>query len=263
MKSQSQKHVLLDFTCMSSLKQSNSVIKSRMVTVRVWGRGDGVGNGESLSDGYRVSVFLNIYLLHLYLSCITWDLLLWRPDSPLVVRGLSCSVAYGILAPGPGIKPTSPGLDHQGSPQGFSFASSGDLLCNTVTALNTTELHTLKLIKMVHLGVFCHNLQMLMKLSISCSIVSDFLRSPWTIAQPGSSVLRILQGRTLEWVAIPFSRGSSRPRDQTQVSHIAGRFHTFWATMEAFPPSPATTCQKIKLGGFFEREKWSLLMAVP
>ena len=36
----------------------------------------------------------------------------------------------------------------------------------------------------------------------------------------------ILQARVLEWVAIPFSRGSSQPRDQTQVSHIAGRFFT-------------------------------------
>ena len=34
----------------------------------------------------------------------------------------------------------------------------------------------------------------------------------------------ILQTRILEWVVIPFSRGSSQPRDQTQVSHIAGRF---------------------------------------
>ena len=34
----------------------------------------------------------------------------------------------------------------------------------------------------------------------------------------------ILQARMPEWVAIPFSRGSSQPRDQTQVSHIAGRF---------------------------------------
>ena len=34
----------------------------------------------------------------------------------------------------------------------------------------------------------------------------------------------ILQARILEWVAVPFSRGSSQPRDQTQVSHIAGRF---------------------------------------
>ena len=36
----------------------------------------------------------------------------------------------------------------------------------------------------------------------------------------------ILQARTLEWVAFPFSRGSSQPRDQTQVSHIAGRSFT-------------------------------------
>ena len=37
----------------------------------------------------------------------------------------------------------------------------------------------------------------------------------------------------LEWVAIPFSRGSSRPRDQIQVSCIAGGFFTIWATREA------------------------------
>ena len=37
----------------------------------------------------------------------------------------------------------------------------------------------------------------------------------------------------LEWVAIPFYRGSSQPRDQTQVSHIAGEFFTSWATREA------------------------------
>ena len=36
----------------------------------------------------------------------------------------------------------------------------------------------------------------------------------------------ILQARILEWVAFPFSRVSSQPRDQTQVSHIAGRFFT-------------------------------------
>jgi len=41
---------------------------------------------------------------------------------------------------------------------------------------------------------------------------------------PGSSVHGILQARKLEWVAMPFSRGSSGPRDLTQVSHIAGRF---------------------------------------
>ena len=50
----------------------------------------------------------------------------------------------------------------------------------------------------------------------------------------GSSVLDILQARILDWVAIPFSRGSSWPRDQTWVSRITGRFFfTIWATREA------------------------------
>ena len=43
----------------------------------------------------------------------------------------------------------------------------------------------------------------------------------------------ILQARILEWVAVPFSRVSSQPRDQTQVSCIAGGFFTSWATREA------------------------------
>ena len=47
------------------------------------------------------------------------------------------------------------------------------------------------------------------------------------------TVHRILQARILERVPIPFSRGSSQPRDQTQVSHIAGRFFTSWATRKA------------------------------
>ena len=41
-----------------------------------------------------------------------------------------------------------------------------------------------------------------------------------------------LQARILEWVAFPFSRGSSQPRDQTQVSSIASGFFTNWATRE-------------------------------
>ena len=45
--------------------------------------------------------------------------------------------------------------------------------------------------------------------------------------------LTILQGRILDWVAMPSSRGSSWPRDATWVSHIAGRFFTIWATKEA------------------------------
>ena len=43
----------------------------------------------------------------------------------------------------------------------------------------------------------------------------------------------ILQARILQWVAFPFSRGSSQHKDQTHVSQIAGRFFTSWATKEA------------------------------
>ena len=55
-----------------------------------------------------------------------------------------------------------------------------------------------------------------------------------TLFHPMSCTVHgILQARILEWVAFPFSRGSSQPRDQTQVSHIADGFFTSWATREA------------------------------
>ena len=60
----------------------------------------------------------------------------------------------------------------------------------------------------------------------SCTTLCD----PMDRSPPGSSVHRILQASIVEWVAIPFSRESSRPRDWTWVSHIAGRFFTIWAT---------------------------------
>ena len=63
----------------------------------------------------------------------------------------------------------------------------------------------------------------------SCSTICD----PMDCNPPGSSVHGILQARTLEWVAIPFSGGSSQSRDQTQVSRTAGGFFTSWATREA------------------------------
>ena len=58
------------------------------------------------------------------------------------------------------------------------------------------------------------------------------LRDPMDCSLPGSSVHGIFQARILEWVAISFSRKSSRPRDWTQVSHIVGRCFTVWATRE-------------------------------
>ena len=47
------------------------------------------------------------------------------------------------------------------------------------------------------------------------------------------TVYGVLQAIILEWVPLPFSRGSSQPRDQTQISRIAGGFFTSWTTREA------------------------------
>ena len=56
-----------------------------------------------------------------------------------------------------------------------------------------------------------------MKVTQSCPTLCDLL---------DSTVHGILEARILEWVAFPFSRGSSQPRDKTKVSHITGGFFT-------------------------------------
>ena len=71
--------------------------------------------------------------------------------------------------------------------------------------------------------------------SQSCPAVCD----PLGCSLPGSSVHRILQARIPEWVAIPFSRGSSQPRGLNLDSRIAGRFFTIWVKSwpQTFLPS--------------------------
>ena len=59
---------------------------------------------------------------------------------------------------------------------------------------------------------------------------------------PGSSTRGILLARILEWIAISFSRGSLRPRDQTWVSCIAGRLFTVRATREKKGIYKASVC---------------------
>ena len=69
-----------------------------------------------------------------------------------------------------------------------------------------------------------------------CMVVAQpcpTLCDPKDCSLPGSSVHGILRARILGWVAIPFSRGSSQPRDQTWVSCIADRCFIIWATREA------------------------------
>ena len=56
------------------------------------------------------------------------------------------------------------------------------------------------------------------------------LCDPCTVAHQAPLSMGILQARILEWVPMPYSRGSSQPRDQTHVSHIAGGFFTNIAT---------------------------------
>ena len=65
-------------------------------------------------------------------------------------------------------------------------------------------------------------LQSKVKVAQSCPTLCD----PMDCSLPGSSLHGILQARILDWVAVPFSRESFQPRDQTQVSHITGRFFT-------------------------------------
>ena len=62
-------------------------------------------------------------------------------------------------------------------------------------------------------------------------------RSLWLYGL-GSAVRGIFQARILEWVAIPFSRGSPQPRDWTQISYIAGIFFTIWGLRKTAFPSP-------------------------
>ena len=60
----------------------------------------------------------------------------------------------------------------------------------------------------------------------------QLFETPWNVACQAPLSMDFLQARILEQVAIPSSRGSAQPRDQTQVFCIAGRFFTVWATRE-------------------------------
>ena len=55
---------------------------------------------------------------------------------------------------------------------------------------------------------------------LSCWVLSDSYAMPWTAAHQAPLFMGILQARILEWVAMPSSRGSSQPRDQTQASTL-------------------------------------------
>ena len=79
----------------------------------------------------------------------------------------------------------------------------------------------------------------------SCPTLCD----PMDCSLSGSSIHGVFQARVLEWIAISFSRGSSRPRNRAWVSHTAGRHLTVWATI---PPTTWTVVALILLSAWIQ-----------
>ena len=79
-------------------------------------------------------------------------------------------------------------------------------------------------------GMGCHYTE---RVKVLVTQLVPTLCDPMDCHPPGFSAHGIYQARRLEWVVIPFSRGSFQPRDESQVSCIAGRFFTIWTTREA------------------------------
>ena len=93
-------------------------------------------------------------------------------------------------------------------------------ICTWVFIYTYTHTH------IVHIHIYC----MKVKVAQSCLTLCDPM---------DHTVHGILQARILEWVAVPFSRGSSQPRDRTQVSHIAG---------DSLPAEPHRKPKKARVG---------------
>ena len=132
----------------------------------------------------------------------SWKMMLWKCCTPFASK-------FGKLSSG-----------HRTGKGQFSFQSQRKVMPNN--AQTTAQLHS------------CHMLVKWSEVAQSCPTLYD----PVDCSLPGSSLHGILQARILEWVAISFSRGSSQLRDQTLVSHIAGRCFNLWATRD---------CQMLKI----------------
>ena len=140
-----------------------------------------------------------------------WDSLfpiLWKPfsTSPLL-SSVSLATSQPLCASIPI------------SIKGIFFYSLHRAVVRTIQWVNTQ-------IRLCTVLDICWNL----KMSVAQSRVT--LCNPVDYRPPSPSVHGISQARILEWVAISFTRGSSWPRNWTQVSCIAGRFITIWATRE-------------------------------
>ena len=142
--------------------------------------------------------------------------------------------------PNPGIKLRSPTLQ--------ADVSRSELLGNMIFVDNSPKVNNLNVYQLATQNVvYTYNRKLFgnndNRWSTECSttlikLESEVAHSCPTLCDPmdcsilRSSIHGIFQVRVLEWVAIPFSKGSSWPRDRTQVSHTVGRHFTIWATRE-------------------------------
>ena len=111
----------------------------------------------------------------------------------------------------------------------YSYVLSGCVTWTAHQIVNTTRLGTFSVLFKAAASMPGTVLRiMCVSVAQSCPTLCD----PVDCSLPGFSIHGILQARILEWVTISFSRGSSRPRDQTWVSCIAGRGFNLWATRE-------------------------------
>ena len=104
------------------------------------------------------------------------------------------------------------------------------------------------------LGVFSFYPKLLTQKESEVAQLCPTLCDPVDCSPPGSSVHGILQARILKWVAISFFRGSSRLRDQTQVSHVAGRRFILWATREGLANAD---CMWLSVKGHQSTHRWA------
>ena len=150
--------------------------------------------------------------------------------------------------PDPGIKPRSPALQTDslsGKPSWLFFSPAGSQQtseCQSNCSLWVLLVKLLPILSTLRLWQcsfgFTSVCQMMLMLSHSVvwdslwphALEPTSLLSPWGFSKNSARIQ--YSARILEWVDMPSSRGSSQPRDQTQLSHSAGRFFTVWATRE-------------------------------
>ena len=191
---------------------------------------DGTTNWFKMEKGVHQSCLLSRCLFNLYTelvkvaqSCMT----LWDPMNYTVHGILQARILEWVLVPfskGFPNQGSNPGLPHwrrilyQLSHQGSQYIMQNAWLDKAQAGIRIV-------------GKNINNLTYTDDTSLRAESESQSCATfcnPMDYTVPG-----ILQARILEWVAFPFSRGSSQPRDRSQVSCIAGRFFTSWATREA------------------------------